>query len=76
MSSLMNEKVSNKDYKDYKKKDLTMIKNEDTAEDNHLDLLDQREIKEKRNNSLKANFRLFCESRYRDNSSRDDCYEL
>lgn len=45
MSSLMNEKVSNKDYKDYKKKDLTMIKNEDIAEDNNLDLLDQREIK-------------------------------
>lgn len=37
--------VSNKDYKDYKKKDLTMKKNEDTAEDNHFDLLDQEEIK-------------------------------
>lgn len=28
-----------------RKKDLTMIENEDTAEDNHLDLLDQGEMK-------------------------------
>lgn len=58
-------RVSNKDYKDYKKKDPTMKKNEDTAEDNHFDLPDQEKIKVKKKYLSTQTLDFFCESRYR-----------